>query len=145
MTADMKAKRLLQLLENLVNVLEEETLLLRAPRSVELGPVVRKKQELLAEYELYLQELAQTPHFFQALTDDMRTNLKTLSERFQNAALENEKRLSLATRSSQMIADRIKEEAKKAMGTTVKGYGSTGGYSKGTEKRTAPIAVNQTL
>ncbi|MDX1739130.1 MAG: hypothetical protein R3261_12890 [Alphaproteobacteria bacterium] len=146
MTAEIKAKRLFELLENLIEALNLETSLITTkPRSTDLAKLTSQKQQMLAEYELYLQEIAKTPHFFQTLSEDVKANLRTLSERFQTAALENEKRLGIALKSSEMIAGRIKEEARKAMGTTVKGYGQTGGYSRGTEKRTAPIAINQTL
>lgn len=143
MTPETKAKELIALLDKLVNVLEQEILVLAEPRTSILTPLVQEKQLLMSEYESFLGSLA--PNFFQSLDENLKANLKTLSERFQNAALENEKRLSIATRSSQMIADRIKEEAEKSMGNKVQSYGQTGGYSNHKNQRTAPIAINQTL
>jgi len=146
MNLDMRAKQLFSLLTELTEILEQENTLLLNPDSKELGPIVSRKQELLSAYEQELSQLAVTPHFFQTLNEEMKRNLRNLSTRYQEAALENEKRLRLATQSSQMIADRIKDEARKAAGSPVRGYGQTGGYTQNdTAPRTAPIAIDQTL
>ncbi|WP_420549402.1 hypothetical protein [Curvivirga sp.] len=146
MNLNEKANQLFTLLTELTEVLEQENLLLDQPNSKELGPIVTRKQELLADYEHELGQLAVTPHFFQTLNEEMKGKLRALSKRYQDAALTNERKLRLATRSSQMIADRIKDEARKAAGTQVRGYGQTGGYAQnGAAPRAAPIAINQTL
>ncbi len=145
MTPEIKAKELTQLLEGLINILEQEILILAEPRTITLSPIVQEKQLLLAEYETFMQEISLTPSFFHGLDEEIKTNLKTLNERFQNAALENEKRLSIATRSSQLVADRIKDAAVKASGTKVRSYGQSGGYTNTGTQRTTPIAINQTL
>lgn len=146
MTLHEKLDRLNHLINTVITLTEDETLMIKSsPKAEELRPVSDAKRQAIADYEQYLQLLAATPHFFNSLNDDTKTSLRTISERLQTVITENEQALKFALQATEIISNRIKDEAKKAMGTTFQSYNASGYTSGGSEKRTTPIAVNQTL
>lgn len=144
MTPEIRATSLIELLRDLIGVMERENLLLEQPNSRDLAPIVEEKQKLFFQYETQIRELASTPGFSAVLGDDLRSQLKTLSEDFDRVSQENEKHLRLAARTSSLIVERIKEAATRASGTNLASYGNSGMRSDDARKA-APIAVNRTL
>ncbi|WP_259783151.1 hypothetical protein [Aestuariispira ectoiniformans] len=144
MTPEIRATSLLELLRDLIDVMERENTLLERPRSQDLAPIVEEKQKLFQQYETQIRELAATTGFSAVLGDDLRSQLKKLSEDFERVSKENERRLRLAARTSSMIVERIKEAATRASGTNLASYGNSGTQREDTRKA-APIAVDQTL
>lgn len=144
MTPEIRASSLLELLRDLIDVMKRENALLEKPKSTDLAPIVEEKQELFLQYETQIRELASVPGFSAVLGDDLKGQLKALSEEFEQVCKENERRLRIASRTSSLIVERIKEAATRASGTTLASYGNSGMRSEDNRKA-APIAVNRTL
>lgn len=144
MTPETRAEILTELIGNLIDVLERENAILDKPRSVDLGPVVAEKVELLQSYENQLSAIAADPAFAINLDEAVKVNLRDLSKRFEEIRQENERKLRLAVTTSNMIVDRIKEAATKAAGASLNSYGKTGTHNAYRQKA-APVAINETL
>lgn len=140
MNATIRARNMMELLQDLVAVLDKETALLDRPRPSELEPVVEEKQALFKLYEDHIAALSQDPGFAAALDDDLRQQLTALAETFETAMEKNRRKLELMTRSSQHIVNRIVEAAKDAAGQ-VPGYSRGGNAYQG--RAAAPVAMNQ--
>ena len=124
--------------------MEKENEVLARPRSAELAPLVQEKQILFHSYESHLEDLARNPGFFINLDEAKREELRHLSKKFHEVQAQNERKLRLAVKSSNMIVDRIREAATKASGGTLNSYGKSGNH-QAYQKKAAPIAVNETL
>lgn len=144
MTPQERAQSVTDLLSQLIDVLEQENKLLMAPRSTELGPLVERKQALLADYEQELKAIGKIDKFSTAIEPEIRDTLKSLSERFQRVSAENERRLKISVRASSMIVERIRDAATRAAGAKVSSYGNTGARHAEARKA-APVAINETL
>lgn len=144
MTPEIRATSLVELLRDLIDVMERENALLERPKSQDLAPVVEEKQQLFHQYEMQVRELTAVPGFSEVLGDDLRSQLKALSEDFERVSKENERRLRLASRTSSLIVERIREAATRASGTNLASYGDSGLRSND-KRQAAPVAVNRTL
>ena len=138
-----RANELLELIDNLISVLNEETELLETPRSRELEPVVKRKQALFAEYDATLGQSGDLKALMQELTVEKRNTIMQRARQFETALIENEAKLDAVVRASQTIMNVITEVAAKAA-QPVQGYGRYGSINT-PNTPSAPVAINKTL
>lgn len=141
--ATAKAAALGDLVDRLVSVLALENQLLDRPKSVELGPVVARKQVLFIEYERFLKENGDLKNIMAELPPSEKEALLSRAKLFDKALRENELKLDAMVRSSEHIMGVISEVARKAA-QPVRGYGAAGKINQAT-KTVAPVALNGTF
>ena len=144
MTPEVRAHNLIGLLQDLVNVMLRENEQLETPRSADLQELVQEKQALFLQYEKQLEELSTTPGFAAGLSEEMKERLRGLSAQYEAVLKENEHKLKVALKTSDMIFTHISQAAAKAAGTQLQGYSGSGTKAEG-RKKVAAVAINQTL
>ncbi len=139
-----KPQSLISLLSSLIALLERENKLLDAPDIAQITTLVEEKQNLFFEYEKQVAMLGIDNRIVNNLTNEAKTELKKLSEKFDKISDENETKLRIALRASNMVVTHIAKETEKAPGGSyINSYGNDGNSHN--KRKARPITVNHTL
>lgn len=140
MNPALRTENLIALMKSLISVLERENAALDRPNVTALDPLIKEKQRLFREYEAMVKAISSQPGFADGLGEDRRAELRTLSERFDEIANINERKLRLTMEATRQVVDTIARAARSAAGYG--GYGKEG-VKIDNSRQAIPVAVNR--
>lgn len=142
-----RARDLLKILTQLIDVLNEEIRLLRLMRPADVQSLQQDKAVLTAAYEGLVAELREDPGQLQGIDPDLRDQILQASARFQTALSENAQALHAVREAN----DRLFRAVVRAVEDKHKegrGYAASGAFAPISSARAVQpvsVAVNQSL
>jgi hypothetical protein len=131
----------------LITLVTEETRLLEAYRTSDIGALQDEKARLSRIYVSLVRDLKRDPELLAAVEKAVREELSDVLKRFEAAAEANTNALNTAREANERVMRAIVEAAS-AQQTTVAGYsrnGTLSGPSKTAASRPLSMTVNQRL
>jgi Lon protease-like protein len=131
----------------LITLVTEETRLLEAYRTSDIGALQEEKARLSRVYVGLVRDLKRDPELLAAVEKAVREELSDVLKRFEAAAEANANALNMAREANERVMRAIVEAAA-AQQTTVAGYSRTGALaapSKVAASRPLSMTVNQRL
>ena len=142
--ANQRADNLIALTQKITDLLAAETALLKEKRPSEITSINEEKSKLSAMYQRELADLKGDPRKIQALTQEKRDSLKSVTSEFRKVTDRHMHMLQNYRTISEGIVKSVADEVA-AKDVPAAGYGQKAMAPKPTASKTRAFAINQVI